>query len=282
MDDDPSGETMRDARPDLTNGSPEPDAAAERLALTRTTRAYLPVKCAIEWCAALILLVLAIPIVAVLGIVLKLTSPGPIFYSQMRLGLNGRAFRIYKLRTMTHLCEATTGPVWSVHPDPRITPVGKWLRDTHLDELPQLWNVLRGDMCLVGPRPERPEIAAAIERRMPDFRGRLAIRPGITGLAQVRLPPDSNLDTVRQKLAHDLCYIRRLTPMMDLRVALATGLQVLGAAASELAERCVRGVSPPIAERPPVTAGFRMPPEIEIDAESARAAVEQPVRSRAA
>jgi hypothetical protein len=117
---------------------------------------------------------------------------------------------------------------------------------------------------------------------MPTFRDRLAVRPGITGLAQVRLPPDSNLDTVRQKLAHDLCYIRRFSPAMDVRIVLATGLQVLGAAASELAERCVRGVSPPIVDLPPVTAGFRMPPEIEIDSEGTRAAVEQPVRSRAA
>jgi lipopolysaccharide/colanic/teichoic acid biosynthesis glycosyltransferase len=282
MDDDPSGETMRDARFDLTSGSEATDASADRQGLSRSARAYMPVKCTLEWCAALLLLIVAVPVIAVLGILLKLTSPGPIFYSQMRLGLNGRAFRIYKLRTMTHLCEATTGPVWSVYPDPRITPIGKWLRDTHLDELPQLWNVLRGDMCLVGPRPERPEIAAAIERRMPTFRDRLAVRPGITGLAQVRLPPDSNLDTVRQKLAHDLCYIRRFSPAMDVRIVLATGLQVLGAAASELAERCVRGVSPPIVDLPPVTAGFRMPPEIEIDSEGTRAAVEQPVRSRAA
>jgi lipopolysaccharide/colanic/teichoic acid biosynthesis glycosyltransferase len=273
---------MRDSRTDHISGSEADRASSRPGPLSRIARAYLPCKCTVEWCAALALLVLAIPVIAILGIVLKLTSPGPVFYSQMRLGLNGRAFRIYKLRTMTHLCEATTGPVWSVYPDPRITPVGKWLRDTHLDELPQLWNVLRGEMCLVGPRPERPEIAAAIERRMPDFRERLAVRPGITGLAQVRLPPDSNLDTVRQKLAHDLCYIRRLSPVMDVRVLLATGLQALGAAAGELAERCVRGVSPPIAVPPPVTAGFRMPPEIEVDSESARAVVEQPVRSRAA
>ncbi len=245
--------------------------------------AYLPVKLAVEWLAAAALLVIAIPIIAVLGVVLKCTSPGPVFYSQMRLGLHGRLFRIYKLRTMTHKCEATTGPVWSIHPDPRITKVGKWLRDTHLDELPQLWNILRGDMCLIGPRPERPEIATVIERRMPAFRHRLLVRPGITGLAQVCLPPDSNLDTVRLKLTHDVQYIRGLGPLMDVRIVMATGLHFVSAAAGALSSRCVTGVSPKIAEdRQPVTAGYRMPPEIDVDAESARAVVEQAARSLAA
>lgn len=279
---------MRDARRVYPSGSEAQAIAAQAGeipsdALGTAARCYLPCKLVAEWLASLALLLLSIPIIAALGVVLKLTSKGPVFYSQMRLGLDGRAFRIHKLRTMTHQCEATTGPVWSVHPDPRITRVGKWLRDTHLDELPQLWNVLRGDMCLIGPRPERPEIAAVIERRMPLFRERLRVRPGITGLAQVRLPPDSNLDTVRQKLAHDLHYISRFGPAMDLRILLATALHFVGSAASALSDRCVRGVSPPLENATvPVTAGYRMPPEIEIDADGTRAAVETPARSRAA
>jgi lipopolysaccharide/colanic/teichoic acid biosynthesis glycosyltransferase len=231
----------------------------------------------------------------------KLNSPGPVHYSQIRLGRGGRPFRIYKLRTMTHRAESATGPVWARVDDPRVTRVGRWLRDTHLDELPQLWNVIRGDMSLIGPRPERPEIAAAIERRMPRFGERLAIRPGITGLAQVRLPPDSNLDTVRQKLAHDLHYIQHLGPRLDLRIAWATFFHCVGAAATTFSLRLVRKVAPAeAAELPPVVAGYRMPsaeeqsqasdeplgpPQvigIAIESDAARAALEQTVRSRAA
>lgn len=275
----PSGSTTRP----LSAGAEVTLAEEATLEPGVMARAYMPVKLAVEWLAALVLMLIAIPIIAVLAVVLKLTSEGPIFYSQMRLGLHGRPFRIYKLRTMTHKCEAATGPVWSVHPDPRITRVGKWLRDTHLDELPQLWNILRGEMCLIGPRPERPEIASVIEHRMPAFRDRLAVRPGITGLSQVRLPPDSNLDTVRQKLMHDMRYINGLGPVMDLRIVLSTGFHFVGAAASALSARCVQGVSPRLPEEErPITAGYRMPPEIEIDGDTARATVEQGTRSLAA
>jgi lipopolysaccharide/colanic/teichoic acid biosynthesis glycosyltransferase len=114
--------------------------------------------------------------------------------------------------------------VWSVANDPRVTRAGRWLRDTHIDELPQLWNVLRGEMSLIGPRPERPEIAARIERSLPEFRDRLSVRPGLSGLAQVLLPPDADLQTVQNKLAHDLEYLRSVGPGLDLRIALATVL----------------------------------------------------------
>jgi lipopolysaccharide/colanic/teichoic acid biosynthesis glycosyltransferase len=189
---------------------------------------YLPLKAAIDWACALALLVAAAPIMTLVGLAVAATSRGPIFYSQMRLGQGGTPFRIYKFRTMRHRCEASSGPVWSIANDPRATPIGGWLRNTHLDELPQLWNVLRGDMSLIGPRPERPEIAAKIEQLLPEFRQRLCIRPGLSGLAQVLMPPDTDLQTVQNKLAHDQEYIRHLGLLLDVRIGLATVLCLAG------------------------------------------------------
>jgi lipopolysaccharide/colanic/teichoic acid biosynthesis glycosyltransferase len=206
--------------------------------------AYVRVKTGVEWVGALVLLLLFAPLLACLTILLRCTSAGPAIYSQLRLGRGGKPFWIYKLRTMTHGCETATGPVWSITDDPRVTRVGQWLRDTHLDELPQLWNVLKGDMSLIGPRPERPELASKIEHWLPEFRGRLAVRPGITGLAQVRMPADSDLHTVRQKLAHDLKYIERIGPSLDLRIALSTVLHLFGQAAIQGSLRLVRGYAP--------------------------------------
>ena len=139
---------------------------------------------------------------AVAAIVVKLTSRGPAFYTQIRLGQDGRAYAIYKLRTMTHDCEKLSGPQWSKKGDCRVTAVGRLLRRSHLDELPQLWNVLRGEMSLIGPRPERPEFVPRLERSLPHYRARLHVRPGVTGLAQVQLPPDTDLGSVRRKLAY--------------------------------------------------------------------------------
>src|SRR5205823_10851019 len=154
-------------------------------------------------------------------------SRGPVFYSQTRLGRGGRPFRIYKIRTMVHNCERQSGARWCTSGDPRITPVGRFLRATHLDELPQLWNVLRGDMSLIGPRPERPEIIAALERAIPRYHDRLLVRPGLSGLAQVQLPADTDLHSVRRKLAYDLYYVEQLGAWLDLRLALATALYLL-------------------------------------------------------
>src|SRR5207253_4196733 len=142
----------------------------------------------------------------------------PVFYSQIRLGRGGKPFAIYKIRTMTHNCEKVSGAQWSTPGDARITPVGRFLRKTHLDELPQLWNVLRADMSLVGPRPERPEFVPKLEHALPRYRDRLAVRPGVSGLAQVQLPPDTDLASVRRKLAHDLFYVERMSFWLDLRI----------------------------------------------------------------
>ncbi len=189
---------------------------------------YGPVKRAAEFAGALVLLVLTAPLLLLSALLVKLTSRGPAFYTQTRVGLRGRPFTIYKIRTMIHNCESLTGPRWAIPGDPRITWVGHFLRVSHLDELPQLLNVLKGDMSLVGPRPERPEFVGELERSIPGYRHRLAVRPGVTGLAQVQLPADSDLASVRRKLAHDLYYIREGGLWLDFRIACCTGLRMAG------------------------------------------------------
>ena len=143
-------------------------------------------------------------------------------YCQIRLGLNGRRFTIYKIRSMYHDCERVTGPRWSMPGDKRVTWIGKLLRATHIDELPQLWNIIRGDMSLVGPRPERPEIVVTLELAIPCYQHRLQVRPGVTGLAQVQLPPDTDLESVRRKVAYDLYYIEHSSLWLDIRLIVAT------------------------------------------------------------
>ena len=129
---------------------------------------------------------------------------------------------------MIHKAESLTGPRWSLPGDPRITRIGNVLRMTHLDELPQLFNVLFGHMSLIGPRPERPEFLPELEEALPGYRQRLAVRPGVTGLAQVQLPPDSDVDSVRRKLAYDLFYVQRISPWLDLRLMFCTFFYALG------------------------------------------------------
>jgi lipopolysaccharide/colanic/teichoic acid biosynthesis glycosyltransferase len=189
---------------------------------------YDPCKVAVEFCACLAMLVLAAPIILLAALLVKLTSRGPAFYTQTRLGLGGREYTIYKLRTMFHNCERQSGVRWSTAGDPRITPLGRWLRRTHIDELPQLWNVLRGEMSLVGPRPERPEFIPHLEVALPLYHLRRDVRPGVTGLAQVQLPPDTDLESVRRKLAYDLYYVQNRNPWLDLQLLAATAIHVLG------------------------------------------------------
>ena len=189
---------------------------------------YSTVKSAADFALAIALTVVALPVMAVCALAVKLSSPGPAFYTQTRVGRGGRLFTIYKLRTMIHNCESLTGPRWCVPGDPRVTAVGWFLRVSHLDELPQLLNVLRGEMALVGPRPERPEFLPQLERALPAYRQRLLVRPGVTGLAQVKLPADTDLDSVRRKLAHDLYYIERLSLWLDIRLLAGTALYAAG------------------------------------------------------
>ena len=185
------------------------------------------IKTVVEYPAAMLLFASAMPAMLVAVALIRATSRGPAIYSQQRVGRGGRVFTIYKLRTMTHECESLTGPRWAMPGDPRITPLGRIYRALHINELPQLWNVLRGDMALVGPRPERPEIVAGLRRSIPSYDARHVVKPGITGYAQVHLPPDTNTQSVKNKVAYDRFYIRRMSIGMDLFVYACTALKVV-------------------------------------------------------
>jgi lipopolysaccharide/colanic/teichoic acid biosynthesis glycosyltransferase len=191
-------------------------------------RWYPPLKALGDRLAALVLLIPAAPVLLLAALLVKLTSRGPAFYTQTRLGLGGKPFTIWKLRTMIHQCESLTGPRWCMPDDPRVTWIGGFLRATHLDEVPQLFNVLLGHMSLIGPRPERPEFLPELEQALPGYRLRLSVRPGVTGLAQVQLPADSDVHSVRRKLAFDLYYIQHLSPWLDLRLLVCTFFYALG------------------------------------------------------
>lgn len=178
--------------------------------------------------AAVVLLVPGLPIIGLLVVLVRLTSRGPAVYSQVRVGKGGRTFTMYKIRTMYTDAEKRTGPTWTCEDDPRITPVGRWLRRLHLDELPQLFNVLMGEMSLVGPRPERPEFVHVLAKEIPGYLNRLAVPPGVTGLAQINLPPDTDLQSVRRKLVLDLEYSRHAGVLLDTRMLLCTSVKMLG------------------------------------------------------
>jgi hypothetical protein len=135
---------------------------------------------------------------------------------------------MYKIRTMRNDAEAATGPVWARAGDPRVTPLGRVLRKLHLDEFPQLFNVLRGEMALIGPRPERPEFSQHLTLKIPHYQERLTVLPGITGLAQINLPPDTDLDSVRRKLTLDLEYIATARFLLDLRMFMCTAVRLVG------------------------------------------------------
>jgi lipopolysaccharide/colanic/teichoic acid biosynthesis glycosyltransferase len=178
---------------------------------------------------AIPLLAVTAPITLMAVVLVRLTSRGPALYAQRRTGLHGRVFTIYKIRTMYQDSGLDRGPMWSGPGDPRVTPIGQFLRVTHIDELPQLLNVVLGDMSLIGPRPERPEIVAQLERSIPHYRDRLLIRPGLSGLAQVLQGHDTRLHEVHTKLLYDLYYLNNQGFWLDLRIALATVLYMLGA-----------------------------------------------------
>jgi len=176
---------------------------------------------------AMALLLAVSPIMVVTALVVKLSSPGPVVFKQRRLTKGGKEFTLLKFRTMIEHAERGTGAVWAIDADPRITKLGRFLRKTRIDELPQLFNVLSGDMSLIGPRPERPEIAAKLAQELPSFDRRLEVRAGITGLAQVGTGYAACLKSYRKKLALDLIYIQNRCFLLDLRIALKTVLVVL-------------------------------------------------------
>ena len=184
---------------------------------------------------AAVALVLLLPLIALVALAIRLTSRGPVFYSQTRVGLDrrqgrrtlderrqfdhgGRLFKMYKFRTMRVDAEIDGCAVWAQKSDPRVTPIGRFLRRARIDELPQLYNVLRGEMNIVGPRPERPTIFARLRDDIPDYRMRQRVKPGITGWAQINQSYDVCVDDVRRKVHYDLEYLRRQGVLEDLRI----------------------------------------------------------------
>lgn len=200
-------------------------------------------KRAIDLVLASIGLLLLLPVFALVAIAIKLDSPGSVFYGQERVGINrrrgprrsrprhhdrrkagafGQPIKIYKFRSMIADAERQTGPVWASAQDSRTTRVGRFLRRTRLDETPQLWNVVRGDMSLVGPRPERPTFVRSLATSIPDYPRRCAAMPGITGLAQVKSRYDTSVESANRKLQYDLYYLRHGRLLLDLKIMALT------------------------------------------------------------
>jgi sugar transferase (PEP-CTERM system associated) len=188
----------------------------------RKTRVLLAVKRVLDLLLSLVGVVLAAPIMLIVALVIKLESRGPALYHQERVGLNGRIFTVHKFRTMRVDAEAATGPVWSTANDTRVTRIGKFLRLVRLDELPQLWNVLAGEMSFVGPRPERPSFVETLTKDIPYYGQRHAVKPGLTGWAQVRYTYGASVEDAVQKLQYDLYYIKNLSIALDLVIVLET------------------------------------------------------------
>ena len=177
--------------------------------------------------ASLALLTLAVPIMLLLSLIVRLSSPGPAIYCQRRLTTGRRVFTIFKFRTMVSDAETGSGAVWASKNDCRVTKIGKFMRKTRLDELPQLINVLIGDMSLIGPRPERPEIAADLQKEFPNFMRRCEVPAGLTGLAQVSSGYADSVDSYKDKLKHDLIYVDNRSIILDFKILLKTVLVVL-------------------------------------------------------
>jgi exopolysaccharide biosynthesis polyprenyl glycosylphosphotransferase len=189
--------------------------------IERASRFYDPVKNAAEFCAAIAIGIVLLPFEILIAIIIKLTSPGPVIYKQVRAGQNSRPFTLYKFRTMRTDAERD-GAQWSTKNDARVTPFGKFLRASHLDELPQLLNIAEGKLSFVGPRPERPEFVATLKEKIPYYEMRLLVKPGLTGWAQINYRADLTLDDVSQKLQYDVYYLRNRSLVLDLAIVLKT------------------------------------------------------------
>lgn len=176
----------------------------------------------LNFSVALIALIVSLPLLPFIVLAVKLGSPGPALYRQQRVGRRGKNFYCYKFRTMRQDAEADTGATWAADDDPRITRVGKFLRSSRLDEIPQLWCVLKGDMHFVGPRPERPEFVEWLSKEIPYYGVRHVVRPGITGWAQVQYKYGNTLDDAREKLQYDLFYIKNASIGLDMLIMFQT------------------------------------------------------------
>lgn len=214
------------------------------------------IKRAIDIMGAMVGLFFSIPLMIIIPLMIKLESRGPVFYSQVRVGQNrrrskrrfhsesktaledrrrerrredyyGRVFKVYKFRTMMADAENSSGPVWATKADPRITRIGRFLRKTRIDEIPQFWCVLIGDMSLVGPRPERPHFVSELSGKIEGYAGRLDAKPGLTGLAQVQIGYDSSIASVARKVETDLKYIRDRSLWLDIKILLRTVIVVI-------------------------------------------------------
>jgi sugar transferase (PEP-CTERM system associated) len=188
----------------------------------RKTRSLLVLKRALDIVLSIVGLMLLTPVIPIVAALVKLTSHGPALYHQERVGFNGRIFTVHKFRTMRDDAEHGTGPVWATANDARVTPVGRFLRRTRLDEIPQLWNVLKGDMSFVGPRPERPGFVDQLSAAIPFYRQRLVVKPGVTGWAQVRYTYGATIEDAVEKLQYDLYYIKNMSIALDLVIVLET------------------------------------------------------------
>jgi sugar transferase (PEP-CTERM system associated) len=167
-------------------------------------------------------LILALPLLPLIMLAIKLDSEGPVLYAQTRVGKAGRLFKVLKFRTMRVDAEAESGPQWAGDNDPRVTRVGRFLRTSRLDEIPQLWCVLKGDMAFVGPRPERPEFVEWLSREIPYYNVRHMVRPGLTGWAQIKYKYGSTVEDAREKLQYDLFYMKNASIGLDLVIMFLT------------------------------------------------------------
>ena len=185
-------------------------------------RTYTFAKRILDICLTAIGIIILSPVILVTAVLVKLTSKGPILYSQVRVGKNGKLFKIYKFRTMRVDAEKETGPVWAAANDNRLTPIGRFLRKAHIDEIPQFINVLKGEMSLIGPRPERPVFVEQFKEEITDYHKRLHVKPGITGLAQVWHRYDETILDVKKKLKYDLLYVKKMCFWADFNIILRT------------------------------------------------------------
>ena len=192
------------------------------MVMTFLRRTYALAKRLFDIMGAIIGLIVFAPIILLTLLLIKLTSEGPVLYTQTRVGKNGQLFKIYKFRTMRIDAEKYTGPVWAVKNDSRITPIGKFLRKFRIDEIPQFINVLRGEMSIVGPRPERPVFVEQFTGQISDYSKRLNVKPGITGLAQVWHRYDETIQDVKKKVKYDVLYVKKMCVWADLGIILRT------------------------------------------------------------
>lgn len=215
-----------DRRHKISNGRNEPSNGRHEPPAAPACSRYLQCRVALDFALAVVVLLPVSLIIGLLVALVRLTSRGPGIYRQVRVGKDGKQFTMYKIRTMRIDAETGSGPIWTQPNDRRVNRLGRLLRKLHLDELPQIFNVLRGEMSFVGPRPERPEFVRILSEVITHYHDRLAVRPGITGLAQINLPPDTDLMSVRRKLALDLKYIDESSFWLDARLLLCTLLRV--------------------------------------------------------